>query len=113
MLVALSTNTSVDLTELNALAQVRKTKISYIAIINLQIIQKLTYLLQRGVQLSAHIDIDLITAEIKYWREFVLFALTHTGEETLKYDHVHLMPNVNANEQRSRLSKKEAGNEKE
>lgn len=96
MLVALSDKASVDLTELNALAQVRKTKISYIAIMNLQIIQKLTYLQQRGTELNANIDIDLIGAEIKYWREFVLFALTHTGEETLKYDHVHLITNFNS-----------------
>lgn len=65
-------------------------------------------MLERGTHVKAKLDTDFIISEIKYWREFVLFALTHTGEEILKYEHVQIVPNCNIkNEQRPRSNKKD------
>lgn len=92
--MAISEETRLDITNIAKLSQIKKRDISYIAVLNLQFVQKLNFILVKVEQANAECDVDFIRDEIKYWEELILESLLDTSEEMAKYgnpkSHTHL-----------------------
>ena len=61
----MSDGSVIDLREINQITQVKKMQISYIAVINLQIVQKLCYLLERCEKLSDKLTVKFDSALLR------------------------------------------------